>query len=455
MISFKANFFKMNKGPKCQPAYFSTVRNNVMKKLSLSSGEGLLIKTGNNVFPTVLRKHGSNRVSYGFTVPHKIANNLQKNPEFILLSKNIRKISYINKKNHLNLLKIIPPKTIRKFNMYKFNYENNKILFWIFSKGNKPYALPKFVPLRKNEFSLLEVFGAFNCEGAKYRKKNRHRDKLSFSNAEIEQINWFMISLKKLLDIDEKEWKLQIFYPKIDEQNKKRLLVHWEQLGIAIENISFIRNNRISAPYGIGILNIFNSTLSEVFYYLMKYCKKIACNSRANAIDVFRGFSRGDMGVIENTITFDDEERSNLILFRNVCNKLGIETGSIKFNPGKKGWWNIRITHRENFKKILRFDGIKHSERKERIIKDFLNNRKLSIYKYLKSISNGFGDSVSLSKRLNLSVITTRFYLSKLRKEGYLNIKKLGNHNKILYKLTKGGKKEFAFYKNLEKQLVK
>ena len=241
MISFRANFFEMSKGPKSQSSYFSTVRNNVMKKLNLFPQEGLLIKTGNYVFPTVLRKHGNNRISYGFTVPHRIAIKLRRNPEFVLLSKNIRKINDAERKGHLNLLKIVPSKTIRKFNIYKFNYEN-KILFWIFSTGSKPYVLPKFVSLRKGKFSLLEVFGAFNCEGAKYRKKNRHMDRLSFSNAEIEQVKWFMDALKELLSINENEWKLQILYPKIDEKSKARLLACWRKLNILEKNIFFTEN---------------------------------------------------------------------------------------------------------------------------------------------------------------------------------------------------------------------
>lgn len=77
-------------------------------------------------------------------------------------------------------------------------------------------------------------------------------------------------------------------------------------------------------------------------------------------------------------------------------------------------------------------------------------------YRYLEAISLNQNTTIKSAKFTKLSVITTRFYLSKLKKEGFLNAKinKDFYYQKSYY-LIKKGKKLLDFFKSLEKEIKK
>ena len=56
---------------------------------------------------------------------------------------------------------------------------------------------------------------------------------------------------------------------------------------------------------------------------------------------------------IEETLTFDSENRDDVFLFKQVCTKLGITTSDLHFRPYKHGWWYVRIHGWDNFKIML------------------------------------------------------------------------------------------------------
>lgn len=451
-MKFHAKVYKVGKGKNSQPAYLAVIKRYFIEKLKLREGDGILVKLGKEKFPSVIRKHGSRKFVYAFTIPHRIGKRLKLKTKlsFYLISKNIQPPhTDQHKKGYVNLLKIVPERTVMGKRIYVFKWFNNKLLFWIYSRGNRPFILPQFVPLERNGFALMELFGVFLCEGLKARRGNKHLSRLSFSNTEKEQIEWFTNAMKFLLGIKNDEWKVQILHSKTNDDTKMMLKKYWSQVGFTINNISIIRNETVSAEYGVCVMNINNSTLAEVFYHLMEYCRSIALDSKENCIKIFRGFSRGDMGVTSKSITFDSMNKEDVLLFKEVCKRLGIRTNKLTFFRSKKGWWNTTITGRENFKRILLIDGIKHRKRRRKVIELFLNNKKDVLYKYLKAIDNGFKTSRDVAKTLNLSIITTRFYLSKLRKEGYL-VGKVRDKGKIYYSLTQKGLDKLKFYRMLE-----
>ncbi len=438
---------RIPKGTMSCDSYFAILEKS---NKDVTSSEAILVKYGKEIFPTVIRNYGSSRNLSGFTVPKRIGRGLEnKEIKFNLFRKNASTIKS-GKRGYINLGKILPDKTIRNFPLYKFDLNRSQLLFWIYARGNKPIILPKYIS-PENIPSLLEIFGAFVCEGLKARKKNNHIDRLSFSNAEIEQIKWFIETIESVLKINKNEWKLQILFQ--GDFNKFNVIKnYWSGIGVPKQNITIVKNSKISAKYGVCIANIYNSTLAEVFSSIMEYCNTISLNSQDYAIRVFRGFSRGDLGVSSRTVSFDSEKKEDVSLFKNICEKLDIETSSLRFNPCKKGWWTCYITGRKNFEKILRFDGIKHYNRRKKLIKILLRNKSFSSYKYLEAVANHANTTQKSSHLLKRSIITTRFFLSKLKKEGYLKSSIQRNQN--IYHLTAKGLHTFKFYNNLENELI-
>jgi len=453
-MKFQAKVYKINKGTSSQAAYLATIRSKFTDKLKLKMGDGILVGLNEDKFPSAIRKHGSQRFMYSFTIPHKIGKELKLKTdiEFHLISKNIR-IRIGHKEKHISLLSVIPEKTVNGNGIYIFRWERDKLLFWIYSRGNKPFILPKFIPFEKNNYSLMELFGVFLCEGFKARKEGKHLDRLSFSNTEMEQIKWFINAMSSLIGIKTNEWKVQILYPRNNKSTKTILKKYWSRVGFLPDRISVIKNKTVSAKYGVCIVNISSSTLAEVFYHLMEYCKNIVLNSRENYIKTLRGFSRGDVGITTTAISFDSGSKKDVLLFKNVCKKLDIRTSKLTYFQSKRGWWNVNICGSDNFEKILSIDGIRHERRKKKLINLFLNNKKDILYKYLKAVNNGFKTSKEVAKNLNLSIITTRFYLSKLRKEKYLIGKVVDKGGKIFHSLTQKGIDKLNFYQLLESEL--
>ena len=445
-MKFQVKVYKISKGNKSQASFLAIINKKIVDKLKLKINDGILISIKNHTFPTVVKKHGSKRFVHGFTIPFKIGRKLKTKSQIIvsLISKGLEnpKPQHFKSSDNLNLTTIIPKNTMINRRVYAFELVEKKVLFWIYSKGNRPFILPKSVELRKDNFSLFEVLGAFLCEGFKARKKGKHRDRLSFSNAELEQIKWFTDALENLLGIKREEWSIQILYPKISHKSTKILKKHWSKAGFLMNQISINKNKTVVSPYGICIQNIYNSTLAEIFSFLMEYCKKLVLKNNRNVIDTFRGFSRGDLGVTSDSITFDSENKSDVLLFKQVCTKLGITTGNLNFRPYKHGWWYIRINGWDNFRKILELDGIKHTKRKEKLINIFLKSKRNLRYKYLEAIKNKKNTSKKIANSLNLSIITTRFYLSKFRKEKYVRSYLANKSNRFIYRLTTKGKKE-------------
>ena len=192
------------------------------------------------MFPTLIRKLYTikNRFMYGFSIPQNIGKNLATKSDinFEFLSTNLTSRVKINNKNTLSLTKILPKRTIRNKSLYIFDLYD-KLLVWIYSTGNKPYVLPKFISLNKNNYDLLELFGGYFCEGFKARKMNRHMDRLSYSSFERDQIDWFVNSMKNLFEIKKSEWNAQILSSNKNSELNNTLKDYWSHIGLLKEKI--------------------------------------------------------------------------------------------------------------------------------------------------------------------------------------------------------------------------
>jgi len=378
--SFYARVYKINKGKNSQHAYFATIRKEEIQRLSITEKDAVLLNILDQMFPAVIRKlkTSGNRFMLGFTVPFIIGENLQLKTDLIfnLLKKNTIFKEPIKRKDKLNLQEIISVKTIRNYPIYLFDFGEN-LMMWIYSKGNKPYILPKHVPIENNHYNLFEFAGAFFCEGFKARKKNKHRDRFSFSNADPEQVAFFLNASEKLLNIPKKEWKAQILHPNFNQISNLTKL--WSKLGVSKERIKIIENKTVLAKQGVCILYITNSTLAEIICILIKYLEKESLKSKENALNFFRGLSRGDLGVShkDRSIKFSTESKKNAIFFRKLCNVLEIPTNKIYHNKkGINGYWgsNVSISY-TLLTKLIEMNAITHSKRKARL-QDIIANTK-------------------------------------------------------------------------------
>ncbi len=456
MDSFKAKMYCMSKGEHSQSAFFATMNRETVESLGIRIGDGILVSLKELAFPTVVRKHGGKRFVHGFTVPYNIGKNFQNEREltFRLVTKNIDpyKIAHYDTHN-LSITNVLSKTHLADGRIRIFELGNDMNLFWLYSRGNKPYILPSVVELEKNGFKLIDVMGAFICEGFKARQKGKHIDRLSFSNAEIEQIRWFTEALETLFGIKKEEWSVQILHPKNDPATLNKLRLYWSSVGFSPDRISVVKNSTVSSHYGICIQSIYNSTLAEVFSSIIDHCKGLALKNDKNSTDALRGFSRGDMGVLPDTISFDSENKNDVHLFAQVCERLGIKTGPLKFETCKRGWWYLRIGGWNNFKRILEIDGIRHTKRKAKLLTIFLKNQRTLRYRYLEAINRDCNTARKLSESFNRSVITTRFYLSKFRREGCIKNVLTDKFNTLGYGLTNCGKRELEFYMRMKNEL--
>lgn len=450
----------MNKGKFSQKAYFATIKQKEAGKARLQEGDAVLLDYNHILFPTVIRKLKSTpkRFMLGFNVPFQIGTQFSSKNNYFLkfVGKSIERITFSENKDTINLTNLLPLKTIREFPIFLFNY-GIYTLIWIYSKGNKIAKLPTEILLTSGGFDLLELAGAFFCEGLKARKFNRHRDRLSFSNADPAQIKWFIEASEMLLKIPKGKWSSQILYPSDNEQSKDKVLACWSAIGISKEKMTLVKNIKINNLTGVCILNIYNSSLAEAFYHLMEECQKRALASKDNAILFFRGISRGDLGVDKTdgqSVSFSTDSQENALFFTKVCNVMGIKTHRPKKDcRGHNGSWYVGITHFNNLEKLVRYNCITHQRRKEKLLRKFLITGKNHHIIYLRAINNGANTRLKLIQYLGIADSTAGAALPKYTLRGYL-LRKYNSNRKLpyTYELSKKGLETLEFYNKIKKE---
>lgn len=462
-VIFTARVYKVNK-KNGYHSYFATIRQNELNYLKLRENSAILLKINEQIFPTLIRKlHTTkNRFMYGFSIPQNIGKDLEIKSDinFEFLSTNLTQKIKINSKDNLYLPNILPQKTIRNKNLYLFGL-NDKILIWIYSTGNAPYILPKYIPLIKNGYDLLELFGGYFCEGFKSRKINTHMDRLSYSSSEIDQIEWFINSMENLFGIQKSGWSAQILSSNKTDGIQGSLKEYWRSIGLQKEKINVIKNELVNDKHGVCLISIYSSTLAETMYELFQYCKQLALNNKENSLRFFRGLSRGDMGVSsirnkQNILNFSTDTKNNIIFFNKICSNLNIKTGKIiEDKRGKNGCWQVAIHDFNSFQNIIRLNAIAHQRRKNNFYYKFLECRGCTPFKYLKAVSEGHNTNQKVAEHLQLSIFTTMALLSKYKKIGLFNakIKSTGKIHRIYYSLSKKGQKLLDFYNNVEKEI--
>jgi hypothetical protein len=156
--------------------------------------------------------------------------------------------------------------------------------------------------------------------------------------------------------------------------DSNRIREYWQATGIDKNRISIVENSTTNEETGVCILNIYNSTLAEIVYFINEECEKIALTNKSFAASFFRGFSRGDLGISRSTknrvIDFTTNNEENALFFKKVCSLLKIPTSRIFFynKNNKKGYYNVYIYGRKIFGRIYNLDLIRHAERKEGLL---------------------------------------------------------------------------------------
>ena len=453
-IKIVVNLYEINKGNKSLPSYKAIVKRDVINKSKLNVGDGCLFQLNNCIFPSVIVKHNNSKGSYcySFTIPREIAKDVKiRNIELDLLQLcKPSKIDHIKKiKNYIILPKFT--KTRIGNPLYSLSLNKNDNIVWIYSRGCKPFVLPKKIQIRYKEIDLIEVIGAFFCEGLRSRKKGHNLDRLSFSNSEPEQISWFIKSIEKLFKIKKDAWDCQILFPKTSPNLINKLKCFWSKQGINKNNIKVYKNESVRAEHGVCIVSISNSSLAEVFYQIYEFCKNIICNNKQYALSFFRGVSRGDIGIVKNCITFSTREKEDAELYAKVCKLLNLSPSNLYYSSG---CWNVNIFGYDNFKYLIENDAIKHTKRKNRLYKNFINSKKSILYKYLKNISKNINSSLSLAKILDLSQITTVCYLRKFKNQGYIKGTRKYKNDPYTYTLTLKGNNTLKFYSKIERSII-
>ncbi len=452
-MKFLARLYLINKGKNVQNAYFSTIKKREIEKLDINADEAFLLEIKDKMFPTKIRKlkTGQGRFMLGFTVPYEIGSLLSPKTDhnFILLSKNTKKEdNSIMRYNVIDLKQLLPTHTITDKPLFLFDYKGF-LFVWIYSKGNKLIKVPKEISIIRNGFSIFEVVGAFFCEGLKARKLGKHRDRFSFSNADKEQIEWFVSACEVLLGIKRSAWSVQILYPKNDQKNVKKVKNYWLNVGFLPEKLEIYQNEKTNDFCGVCIINIYNSSLAETFYYLAKYCQERALESEVFAEDFFRGLSRGDLGVSSSktdVISFTTESLQNMKYFKSLCEVLGISINKYFHDNrgGGEGCWNVYITHRKNIRKIVELGLITHSKRKIRLYRNFLKARKSRYFEYLYAVSNGDNTVKKAADELMVARITSTQGFLKLLRQGFLYRRRESYY--YVYSLSEKGKEALEFY---------
>jgi hypothetical protein len=453
-MEFIARLYNINKGKNAQSSYFATIKKAEAEKYNLKNSNAFILKIDQNQFPTKVRKlrTGSGSFQLGFTVPSNIGKNLTTkcNHRFIIVKENLKQLCSDKVTDGINLFNIIPSKTIRNFPIITFEDKYN-LLIWIYSKGNKLTSLPKEIKFNVEKYNLFELVGAFFCEGFKSRKPKRHRDRFSFSNADKAQIKWFLEAAEHLLKIRKEEWFAQVLYPNDDFSSVNHIKNYWSSVGLKRSKINVVKNEKTNAESGVCILNIYNSSLAESFYYIAAECQKLSLKSKTNAIQFFRGLSRGDLGVgnmKNHTITFSTESEENALFFVKLCKVISISTNKpLNDKRGVKGYWIISINHYNNFRKLVKYNCVTHHRRKKNLYKGIINSKKSNYFNYLIAVNNGYNTSRKLRNNLGIAESTSLAVLLKYFSLGYLSRK---NNGCYVYKLTKKGKDELKFYNKLK-----
>ena len=460
-MKFTARVYKVSKNKKYH-SYFATIKQSEFEHLKLENGSAILLEKNDHMFPTVIRKlyTSRNRFMYGFPIPQDIGKGLQfkSDIDFEFLKTSLNR-HLIENKVELCLPNILPKKTIRNNDFCIFDL-NDKVLVWIYSTGNKWYLLPRYIPLSKNGYEVLELFGAYLCEALKARKIGKHLDRLSYSSSEVDQIEWFISSMEHLFGIKKSEWSVQILLRDYNEQNKDYIVKHWINAELEKENIKIIENSLVNDKFGVCLVNIYNSSLAETIYEVFQHCKQMALENPDNSLKFFRGLSRGDLGVTikgsGNTISFTNKSKDNILLFKEICSNLNIKTSKIiEDKRVKKECWFTLIHDFKSFEKIISLNAISHRRRKFYFYSNFKKCRGCLPFKYIGAISKGYDTNEEISECLQLSLVNVMAILSKYRKIGLLNaeLRSSGQTHKIHYSLSENGQKLLEFYENIEKEI--
>ncbi len=94
---------------------------------------------------------------------------------------------------------------------------------------------------------------------------------------------------------------------------------------------------------------------------------------------------------------------------------------------------------------------ITHHGRKNKFLNAFIGFKGNRSFIYLNAVSLGYRNTRRSAQFLNLSIVTTRHYLAKLKKGGYLKTKinKENKYKQLIYSLTKKGEKLLSFYQKV------
>lgn len=447
-----AKLYSINKGIKNQPCYKATTKREVCENQNLNLGDGLLLEVNGNIFPTVLTKidNSNGSFSYAFTIPTEIGKLLFEKEVVFKLLQVCEPLEQKLKKGKDNIILPKFGKTSLGSPTYSFELNKNEILVWIYSRGCKAFKLPKYISLGREEFDLLEVCGAFFCEGLRAKKKGHNLDRLSFSNAEPEQIVWFIRAMQSLFKIEFRNWRCQILFPNTSASSTNNLKSFWHKLGLNKDNIRVYQNKTVKAEHGVCIISINNSTLAEIFYQIFEFCKTLALQNNNYALSFFRGVSRGDIGISEKSrsIFFSTQEKSDVDFFEKICNLLNLSVSKPYYGSH---CWNLTINGYESFKYLMLNDAIMHKRRKEVLRQNIMKSKKSLLFKYLRAISGGGNTSFLLSRKLNLSQVTTVLYLRKFRKKGYLIGVRAHDNAAYSYSLTPKGHRVLKLYSKIER----
>jgi predicted transcriptional regulator len=440
MMSFAAHVVPVSKGRESSLCFKAILKRDAAASMALEAGDAVLLSVDDNTFPTVITRqyNKSGHFSYAFTVPRSIGVKLSSAAKFELVCKPC--LDHTAPKTGISTASV--KKTSSGHTIFHFNTPEGT-LSWIYSRGCKPVLLPRTVCFRKNGFSLFELAGAFFCEGLRARKENHNLDRLSFSNADKEQVAWFLEACEVLFGLPTSAWKCQVLHP----EPNARLIDVWSDAGVNKENITLYRNQTVRTSSGVCIIYISNSTLAEVFYQIYERCLKLAPNDPRTALEFFRGVSRGDIGISKRHITFSTELKEDVELVAKICRALEVTVSKPYFGSG---CWNVVITGYQSFKKLLELHAIAHSKRLRQLKERLTKSKKSFVYEYLKSVSEGIVTSRALATSLRLSQVTTTAYLRKWEKEGYL-ARKQRHGNAFEYKLTREGRRMLVEFERLTK----
>jgi len=442
------------------------IKRDTTAKLEVQEGDGILLRSGRNVFPTITakRRNSKGSFSYSFSIPLEVAKSIKhgKYHCFSLLSKSLpRECAEERNVKTISPLEFLPQVSIRGAPFHVFDL-GDKLLVWISERANKYAILPKRIGLRDGPHDLLELFGAFFCEGRRARRSNRHHlDVLSFSNTDGQQISWFVDGVEKFFGVSKDSWDLQV----LCKRKSSKLIAYWSQLGFKSEKIRLYENTTVSAPHGVSILFLYGTTFAEVFYELMTCCKKLALREEQNSLSFFRGISRGDIGVLHrkengflSAVNYSTGDRADADFFCELCKRLNLTHSRPLFCMGKKykkGYWSVFITGHKNFRRLIELGAITHPKRKRELIEGFLRSKKSTTFKYLDAVSNGANTASKAADSLGVSVITSRATFQKLRDAGYLESGSVfDRYNPKIHTITSKGAQLLGFYQKLEKEVM-